>query len=120
MFSELCLGPLKAEELARRTDSGDMPVDLEVATDNRGMLNGVTATEVKTPSEPHLLYIMKALRDRLASKSIDAMWWFDTRDMVCDAMTKGTLSREALLTLWRTAVLRISGGTPVSWRAPIA
>ena len=120
MFAEMCLGPLRAEELARRTDSGDMPVELEVVTDNRGMFNGVTAVEVKTPSEPHLLYIMKALRDRLDSGSIDAMWWFDTRDMVCDAMTKGNFSREALLTLWRTASLKIAGEAPVGWRAPVA
>ena len=65
MFSELILGPVSAAEMARRTDSGDLPVDLEMATDNRGMFNGVTSTEVKTPSKPHLLYIMKALRDRL-------------------------------------------------------
>ena len=103
--------------MARLTDSGELPVDLEVATDNRGMFNGVTATEVKTPSEPHLLYLMKALRDRLEAGSIDAMWWFDTRDMICDAMTKGNLSREPLLTLWKTAILVIAGEQPVQWRS---
>ena len=117
MFAELILGPCKAGKLAELTDSGQLPVALEVATDNRGMFSGVTATEVKTPSEPHLLYLMKALRDRLGSKAIDALWWFDTRDMICDAMTKGTLSREPLLKLWRTAMLEINGDPPVVWRA---
>ena len=117
MFAELILGPCKAGKLAELTDSGQLPVALEVATDNRGMFSGVTATEVKTPSEPHLLYVMKALRDRLHSKAIDALWWFDTRDMICDAMTKGTLSREPLLKLWRTAMLEINGDPPVVWRA---
>jgi hypothetical protein len=102
------------------TDSGELPIDLELATDNKGMFSGVTATEVKTPSEPHLLYIMKALRDRLDARSISALWWMDTRDMVCDAMTKGTLSREPLLLLWKTAVLRFIGETPVVWRSSSA
>ena len=119
MFAELLLGPCKASQLAELTDSGQLPVALEVATDNRGMFSGVTATEVKTPSEPHLLYVMKALRDRLESKAIDALWWFDTRDMICDAMTKGTLPREPLLKLWRTAMLQIQGEAPVQWRSTV-
>ena len=32
-------------------------------------------------------------------------------------MTKGTLSREPLLALWRTALLTIIGDTPVCWRS---
>ena len=88
-----------------------------MATDNRGMFSGVAAVEVKTPSEPHLLYVMKALRDRLDTKAIYALWWFDTRDMICDAMTKGTLPREPLLRLWRTALLQVLGETPVQWRS---
>ena len=77
------------------------------------------AVEVKTPSEPHLLYLLKALRDRLDSRSIDALWWLDARDMICDAMTKGTLPREPLLPLWRTATLQIHGETPVQWRSSV-
>ena len=119
MFSELLLGPMRAGELARRTDCGDMIVELEVATDHKGLFSGATATEVKIPSEPHLLYLLKALRDRLDTHSIDCLWWFDTRDMICDAMTKGTLPREPLLRLWRTATLSIAGETPVGWRSTV-
>ena len=95
----------------------EIGVELEIATDNRGLFEGATATGIKIPSEPHLVYLLKALRDRLDSKSIDALWWFDTRDMICDAMTKGTLPREPLLRLWRTAILEIKGETPVQWRS---
>ena len=34
----------------RRTDSGELSVELGVATDNRGLFNGATATEIKIPS----------------------------------------------------------------------
>jgi hypothetical protein len=119
MFAELTMGPMTAAEMARRTDIGDLGVELAIGTDNRGLFNGATATEIKIPAEPHLLYLLKALRDRLDCHSIDDLWWFDTKDMVCDAMTKGTLPKEPLLTLWRTAMLRIIGDAPVCWRAPI-
>ena len=110
---------MSAAVLAQKTDIGDLGVELEIGTDNRGLFNGATATEIKIPSEPHLLYLLKALRDRLDSKSIDALWWFDTRDMFCDAMTKGTLPREPLLRLWRTAMLQVLGETPVEWRSTV-
>ena len=119
MFAEFVNGLTTAPVMAQRTDVGDLGVELEVATDNRGLFDGATATEIKIPSEPHLLYLLKALRDRLDSKSIDALWWFDTRDMNCDATTKGTLPREPLLRLWRTAMLQIQGEMPVQWRAPV-
>ena len=70
---------------------------MEIGTDNRGLFNGATATEIKIHSEPHLLYLTNALRDRLDSQPLDALWWFDTRDMIWDAMTKGILPLEPLL-----------------------
>ena len=100
------------------TDIGDLGVELELATDSRGSFNGATATEIKTPAEPHLLYLLKALRDRLDSHAIDAFWCVETKDMICDAMAKETLPHEPLLRLWRTAMIQTVGDTPVSWRAP--
>ena len=120
MFAEICEGRRGAAEMARRTDNGELGVELEIGTDNRGLFNGATATEVKTPSEPHLLYMLKALRERLDARSINALWWFDTRDMVCDAMTKGNLSKEPLLRLWRTATLMVQGEAPIAWRTAVA
>ena len=84
---------------------------------HEGMFSGVTATEVKTPSEQHLLYVMKSLRDRLDRKCINVTWWFDTRDMVCDGMTEGNISRDAFLKLWRSAKPKLTGDTPVVWRS---
>jgi hypothetical protein len=117
MFSEIIQGPMTAADLAYRTEHGKLAVGLDIGTDNKGLFSGATAVEVRVPSEPHLYYILKALRDRLDAKAVDGLWWIDTRDMVCDAMTKGTLSREPLLALWRTAMLKIIGESPQVWRA---
>ena len=65
------------------------------------------------------MYILKALRDRLDARSINGLWWLDTRDMICDAMTKGTLSREPLLDLWKSAMLKIIGEHPIVWRSNV-
>ena len=117
MFAELTLGPVTAAELAKRSDIGDFEVDLEIGTDNKGLFSGVSAVEVKVPSEPNLFYVLKALRDRLDAQAIKGIWWIDTRDMICDAMTKGTLSREPLLALWKSAFLKIIGETPIVFRS---
>ena len=67
MFAELVKGPMSATVMAQKTDVGDLGDELEIAIDNRGLFSGATATEIKIPSEAHLLYLLKALRDKLDS-----------------------------------------------------
>ena len=62
MFSELLTGPTTAADLASRTETGRLPVEVKVATDNRGMFNGVTAVEVNTERAPPSLYLEGATR----------------------------------------------------------
>ena len=57
----------------------------------------VTATHIKIPAEKSLLSHVQYVRELLDRKIIDALLWFDTRDMTADAHTKGIISRELLL-----------------------
>ena len=116
-LQNLYMDQLQLVSWRREVTRADSTLNLEVGTDNKGLFSCATATEVRIPSEPHLLYLLKALRDRLDAKAINALWWFDTRDMICDAMTKGSFSREPLLKLWRTAILSMLGESPVCWRS---
>ena len=60
MFAEIVNGPMSASALAQKTDCGDLGVELEIGTDNRGLFNGASAVEIKIPSEPHLLYLLSS------------------------------------------------------------
>ena len=61
------------------------------------------------PAEPHLIYLLRALKDRLEAGTVDSIWWMDTRDMISDVLTKGGLSRLPLLKLWLNSSLEFVG-----------
>eukprot|EP00959_Pyramimonas_sp_CCMP1952_P043945 918455-Pyramimonas_sp.AAC.1 len=73
-------------------DTGRLPVDLHVCAENKGVLSALGATELTAPAEPHLLYLLRALRDRLEPGTLCKLWWVDTRAMISDALTKGGFS----------------------------
>ena len=52
------------------------------------------------------------MRDLIEAGSVRAFWWLDTRDMLPDALTKGTIPREALLAVWRTGIWTLIGDRP--------
>merc|ERR1711966_620289 len=61
-----------------------------------GFLTAVTAPRPKPPAEhslyPHILW----LRELLSSKLLSSLMWEDTRDMIADGLTKGSVNRDAL------------------------
>ena len=109
---EVLHGPISASMLQSLMESGSMPVPLEIVTDNQVLFSSVSAERLNVPTEPHLLYLLRALRDRIDSGTVKALWWIDTRDMISDALTKGGLNRQPLLDLWKYAVHRLGGDVP--------
>ena len=114
MICEIVHGPLTAKQIQKCMDTGRLPVDLHVCTDNKGLFSALGAVELKAPAEPHLLYLLRALRDRLEAGTLHKLWWVDTRAMISDALTKGGLAREPILQLWATSVLEMVGDEPLA------
>ena len=48
------------------------------------------------PQEESLILQVHSVRDDLASKRLDGLYWIDTRDMLADGLNKGGLDRTAL------------------------
>lgn len=53
-----------------------------------------------------LIHALK-LREHLVRNQINRLIWVDTRDMIADALNKGSISRDAVKTLMLQAVIRI-------------
>ena len=63
--------------------------------------SAVVASEISVPNERTMLFGVKAVRDYLDTRKITALHRVDTRDMLADALTKGTVTRHDLLVaLW--------------------
>ena len=67
-----------------------------VVTDADSVYRSVTAQQVKAPAERSLLIHLQWLREFLDRKTFSCIAWCDTRDMVADALTKGSVDRSLL------------------------
>ena len=117
LLEEVFFGARSADALVQAQTAGTMQVPLDVAVDAMAVWQAVTAEELKPPTERHMFLHVKAFRDKLDAGSIRTLWWVDTRDMLCDCLTKGGISREAVLEAWRSAQWALVGDAPRPWRA---
>ncbi len=64
--------------------------------DAMSVFAAVTATFIKTPADQSVLCHLQYLRELLDNDVLKALIWSDTRDMLADGPTKGSIDREAL------------------------
>ena len=91
---ELQKGVLTAD-LAKKIIEGDAQCAtlLALSVDARSVTAAVIAANTKIPAEPSLLLHVNWLRQLLVRKRLAALFWTDTRSMVSDGMTKGSVDR---------------------------
>ena len=58
-----------------------------------GVWSNIVTKDLNIPTEQSLTLALQSLRDRLACGGLRAIFWCDTRDMVADGLTKGSVSR---------------------------
>lgn len=95
-LTEVLTGAKNPVELLEIHNNGGYPVECELFIDARAVFDSVTAKVVKTPADKILLLHALALRDHLEAGQLSKLNWIDTRDMVADALNKGTIDRGAL------------------------
>ena len=77
------------------TDGGfTMPAHLII--DAKSVQDAVTAAHVKPPAEKPLLLQVQWLREQLDRQVLTTIIWLDTRDMLADGMTKGSVDRKQI------------------------
>ena len=94
---ELAHGVVSASEARQLVEgSKTCSVALGLVIDAKSVSSAVVAPRVKVPAEPSLLLHVFWLRELLASGRLQHMWWADTRSMVADGMTKGSVLRDMI------------------------
>ena len=95
MLRESSSGVLSAAQARQlRIHGGFFPVTLHV--DAKSVYAAVTATYIKVPAEKSLLTHLQYVREQLDHGILRKLFWMDTRDMIADGLTKGTVSRDCL------------------------
>ena len=93
---------------------------LEACIDARGVHSAIEAKETKTPAESSLLTSVQSVRELLDLKRLQALHWIDTRDMLGDGLSKGSVQRDAIIKLLSQCQWHQVGDTPVSLWAYLA
>ena len=89
---------LMNDNLAKRILEGftKSEIQLHAVLDAKSVTAAVTAPILKTPAEPALLVHVRWVRHLLQSKVLQGLHWTDTRSMIADGLTKGSIDRSAL------------------------
>ena len=96
VLDELASGRSTAAEAIQRREHGGFAVPGALYLDALSVYASITATFVKTPADNGVLIHCLYLRELLDNNVIWALIWQDTRDMLADGLTKGSVDRKAI------------------------
>jgi len=96
MLHEIESGPVTKAQARQLRDEGGYSMPMVLQVDALSVFAAITATFVKTPAEKGLLSHVQFVRELLDTKVLTALMWVDTRDMLSDGLTKGSVDRQAL------------------------
>ena len=68
----------------------------------------------KILAESSLLSSVQAVREAFVEKRLRTLYWVDTRDMVSDGLTKGSVDRTEIILLYEKKLWKSIGDKPVS------
>ena len=100
-FEELRHGQIGCTELRRRQVEGTYAMEVHMFTDSFSIYSYLRAAHLQFPAEKATHLHLAYLKELLDSKAVKSLTWVDTRDMVCDGLTKGMADRSALHKLMR-------------------
>ena len=80
-------------------EAGELSPHILPATDARAVFDAVAARDICEPAEGSLKLHLLALRDKVIRGVVKRLFWTDTRDMLADGLTKGSVDRAALRTV---------------------
>ena len=106
-FTETLNGTCSSRELATLQDKGGYALTMNLFIDAMSVFSSVTASTIKTPCDKMLLHHARAVREFLDAGVLDWLFWIDTRDMVCDALNKGTVNRDAIRHFFQTGLWKL-------------
>jgi len=114
LMTELRSGPLSAAELAKMQDLGRYALPIDVYIDAKAVYDAIAAEVTKPPVDRQMLAPTLAVKEALQRGQLKNLTWIDTRDMLADGLTKGSVDREALIDCGSQNVWKLIGEKPVT------
>ena len=97
VFHEIVHGiASSARDLVKLREGDHHPLPLQVCTDGMSLLTALENIVAKIPTEASTLHHVQWLQELTRHRVLDAVFWVDTRDMIADGMTKGSVPRSII------------------------
>ena len=93
-ITEVLQGCQSAVELIKKQEQMNNALQLTLVIDAMAVFLGATSEEARCTDSAALLHLL-ALR-QLLQHEVNSLAWCDTRDMLCDGLNKGVISREPI------------------------
>jgi hypothetical protein len=74
-------------------------LEVDAYIDAKAVYDAIIADPVKIPAEKTLFIHLLAAKDYMTRKLIRRLFWIDTNDMLADGLTKGSIDRQALISI---------------------
>ena len=96
MLHEIYTGDCTVDGARQRRDHGGYHMPLVVYIDAMSVYAAVTAPFINIPADNGMLSYIQYLREFLDNRILTAISWVDTRDMLADGATKGSIDKSQL------------------------
>jgi len=96
-LAEIVLPGLTASRLVDMDEAGGLPFCLQLVTDCKSLFDNLRCEETAIPTEQSLIMLLLQIKEGLRTGTIQSIVWADTRDLIADGLTKGSIARAALL-----------------------
>ena len=103
-LAEILVPNSTAAMLVSLDEQGRLPVKIHAVTDCKSLLDALIAEETQVPSENSLIMVLLQIKEGLRTGTIASLTWVDTRDMLADALNKGTIARHHIVDFSNSAV----------------
>ena len=115
---EVAHGVQSTETLRLVREGGlQSPVAIVVVIDADSVYTSTTALQIKPLAEKSLLVQLQWLRELLDRHVVHTLAWRDTRDMISDALTKGSVDRARIHAAMDGQL--IVEFEPKTWQSPV-
>jgi hypothetical protein len=118
-ITEILEGGLDAAQLAKRSESGDLQLAVDVYVDAKSVMTALAANPVKVPAEKTLYLHLLACRPWIDRGMLASLVWIDTLAMLADGLTKGKVDRSALFECSADNKWQVLGLAPELFKAPV-
>ena len=93
---EIELGPVNVTQTKQLVEEARLVFKIDGYVDAMSLIKALSAASIKVPQEKSFLLNFLWIAEHIRTRLLQTLPWSDTRDMIADGLTKGSIDRALL------------------------